>query len=271
MSWNAYYNSGQWKYLSTDFATQLYIDYASNLFQINYAASGTTDNALNWVNALTMKDNGNIGIGTTSPAAKLDIRGDLKIVNSGAESSTASFWAQGTGNAGVFFDASNGDGIGSDYGSLLQKDYLGIELTNYGANPIHLLTAGAYRLTVTGSGYVGIGTTSPTEKLSVNGTVLTKKVRVSTAGADWPDFVFAPNYKLRTLNELEAYIKANQYLPEVPSAKEVEENGLDLGKMDATLLQKVEELTLYLIEMNKKVEKLEKENLKLKKAWKINN
>jgi hypothetical protein len=113
------------------------------------------------------------------------------------------------------------------------------------------------------NGNIGIGTTSPSEKLEVNGTIRSKKVKVEAS--PWPDFVFAPNYKLRTLSELEAYIKTNQHLPEVPSAKEVEENGLDLGKMDATLLQKVEELTLYLIDGNKEKDALKTEVSQLKK------
>lgn len=76
----------------------------------------------------------------------------------------------------------------------------------------------------------------------------------------WSDFVFAKDYDLRSLGEVEAFIKSNKHLPDVPSATEVAEKGLDLFKMDATLLQKVEELTLYLIEQNKK---LSEQQLKL--------
>ena len=118
-------------------------------------------------------------------------------------------------------------------------------------------------------GNVGIGTSTPNEALEVNGTIRSKKVKVEAG--PWPDYVFESNYELRTLNSLEQYITANKHLPEVPSAAEVEKEGIDLGNMDATLLKKVEELTLYLIEQNKKqtailkrLDELEKENTTLK-------
>lgn len=112
------------------------------------------------------------------------------------------------------------------------------------------------------NGNVGIGTTSPNEKLSVNGTIRSKKVKVDANG--WPDYVFAPSYELRALSEVENYIKANHHLPEVPSAQEIAANGLDLGSMDATLLKKVEELTLYTIDQQKKIDQQAKENQELK-------
>ena len=99
------------------------------------------------------------------------------------------------------------------------------------------------------SGNVGIGTTNPDSKLAVNGTVHAKEVKVDLIG--WPDFVFEKDYELKTLEEVEEHIKANGHLPEIPSEAEVTENGINLGEMNAKLLQKIEELTLYLIEQNK--------------------
>ena len=95
-------------------------------------------------------------------------------------------------------------------------------------------------------------------KTVVEGDIESRKVKVSQDPGDWPDYVFEPNYELGTLNSLEQYIKAHKHLPEVPSANEVGKNGLDLGSMDATLLRKIEELTLHLIEQNKKQTALEK-------------
>jgi len=115
-------------------------------------------------------------------------------------------------------------------------------------------------LTALGSnGYVGIGTTNPQEMLSVKGTVLAQKVRVSVKTQDWPDYVFSKDYKLRPLNSLETYINKSSHLPDVPSASEVERGGLDIGSTQAVLLRKIEELSLYVIELNKKIEKLEKD------------
>jgi hypothetical protein len=108
---------------------------------------------------------------------------------------------------------------------------------------------------------VGIGTTNPTYKLTVNGGIRAKEVVVNTG---WSDFVFDEDYSLMPLHKLEKYIVNNKHLPEIPGAGEVEENGISLGNMDAKLLQKIEELTLYLIELNHKVENLESENQSLK-------
>lgn len=100
------------------------------------------------------------------------------------------------------------------------------------------------------SGFVGIGTTDPKATLSVNGDLYARKVRV--APEDWPDFVFESTYELPSLQELEQFITLHKHLPGIPSAKEVVEQGLDLGQNQAKLLQKIEEMTLYLIEQNKK-------------------
>ncbi|RNC79848.1 MAG: hypothetical protein ED557_11970 [Balneola sp.] len=110
--------------------------------------------------------------------------------------------------------------------------------------------------------YIGIGTTDPTNALEVNGTIRSKEVRVEATG--WPDYVFHPEYELRSLEEIEAHIKAKGHLPEVPSAKEVEEEGQHLGEMQQLLLKKIEELTLHVIELKKENEAQQKEIEKLK-------
>lgn len=103
-------------------------------------------------------------------------------------------------------------------------------------------------------GNIGIGTETPDAKLAVNGLIHTKEVKVDLTG--WPDYVFEENYDLPTIEEVEKHIKEKGYLPEMPSAAEVEENGVELGEMNKLLLQKVEELTLYIIQMNKEIELL---------------
>ena len=84
----------------------------------------------------------------------------------------------------------------------------------------------------------------------------------------WSDFVFFKDYKLPTLKEVENHIKEKGHLKDIPSAKEVEKNGFFLGEMDAKLLQKIEELTLYTIEQEKKIKAFEKEKLQNRKATK---
>jgi hypothetical protein len=99
---------------------------------------------------------------------------------------------------------------------------------------------------------VGIGTTIPDEKLTVKGKIHTQEVRVDMAGPLVPDYVFANDYKLKSLQEVEAFIKENKHLPEIPSAQEIEKNGLMLAEMNMNLLKKMEEMTLYMIEQEKK-------------------
>ena len=105
-------------------------------------------------------------------------------------------------------------------------------------------------------GNVGIGTTSPTQKLHVKGTVYSTEVKVDLAAGTGPDYVFESTYDLKPLAEIETYIKENKHLPEVPSAKEMEKNGVQLGEMNMLLLKKVEELTLHLIELKKENDSL---------------
>lgn len=107
-------------------------------------------------------------------------------------------------------------------------------------------------------------TTALDYQLYVEKGIRAEKVKVDAKG-NWPDFVFEENYNLPSLTAVENYINENKHLPNVPSAAEVEQNGVDLGEMDKILLQKVEELTLYVIQQQKQIEALQKELEKSKK------
>ena len=109
-------------------------------------------------------------------------------------------------------------------------------------------------------GNVGIGTLNPSEKLTVNGTILASKVVIVDASEiPQSDYVFDAGYNLRSLEEVENFVKENKHLPEVPSAAEFKENGYSVGTMDDILLRKVEELTLYIIEQQKTINALQTE------------
>ena len=112
-------------------------------------------------------------------------------------------------------------------------------------------------------GKLSIGTpTTGTHKLAVEGSIGAREIKVEAS--NWSDFVFNKDYKLLDLEDVENYIEENKHLPDIPSEKEVLEKGINLGDMDAKLLQKIEELTLYTIEQEKKIGRLERENKKIK-------
>ena len=109
---------------------------------------------------------------------------------------------------------------------------------------------------------LGIGTSNPQYTLDVNGSIRAKEILVETTGAD---FVFADNYRLRPLSEVEAFITENKHLPEIQSAQEMQENGVSVSELQTKLLQKIEELTLYLIQQEQTIQELRKEVELLKK------
>ncbi len=108
------------------------------------------------------------------------------------------------------------------------------------------------------SGKVGINTSSPDAELSVKGIIHTQEVKVDLAGSVAPDFVFEEDYPLPEIDDVAKYVKKEKHLPGFPSAQEMEASGVNLKEMNLLLLQKVEELTLHIIEMNERIEKLEK-------------
>lgn len=113
-------------------------------------------------------------------------------------------------------------------------------------------------LVVVSNGNVGIGTINPQSKLAVDGTITTREVVVTNTG--WADYVFRPGYRLPPLSEVNAYIQAHHHLPDIPSEAEVKKRGVSVGDMQAKLLAKVEELTLYMIG-------LEERNIRLQERY----
>jgi hypothetical protein len=117
-------------------------------------------------------------------------------------------------------------------------------------------------LVIDGAGNIGIGTLTPKEALSVNGNIRSKQVKVEIM--NWPDYVFDYGYHLPSLLDVAAYINLNKHLPDIPSADDIAKEGLNLGEMNKILVKKVEELTLYLIEKDKREQESQAELQQLK-------
>ncbi len=202
----------------------------------------------------TFPTSGSAGIGTLSPQGLLDIYNTNDANISPLLSIRSNFHVAGYYGMirfGDYTQTSNYQKGALIYegvaGSARGKFHIALENTD-SSNSVSLTDA---KLTVLSDGNVGIGTTTPTEKLSVNGKIRAKEIKVETA--NWPDYVFEEDYQSLSLAELEKFIKANKHLPEMPTAKEVTENGIALGEMNKLLLKKVEEITLLLIEKEKEL------------------
>ncbi|MGD9162803.1 MAG: hypothetical protein PVG39_30635 [Desulfobacteraceae bacterium] len=242
--------------------------------------------------------NGNVGIGTNTPTARLEVsrldqspdsalkvfRGDTSSgyrptypifnVFNGQAGSTEVFRVQGNGNVGIGANLPTArlevSRIDQSPDSAL-KVHRGDTSSSYRPTyPIFNVFNGQAGSTevfrVQGNGNVGIGTTSPQSKLAVNGKITAEEVEVisnvvaaefKVNDTSWSDFVFEDNYNLPTLNQVELYIKENKHLPDIPSAKQVEEEGLSMAGMMKKQMQKIEELTLYVIQLQKKNSELE--------------
>lgn len=183
----------------------------------------------------TFPATGRVGIGVTNPVYPLTVmvpsNSNAFSVTDGTTGLIIQTISAATQNAGI---------IGSYNGYYNDLD---IRSTNTVGSQLYLNT----------SGNVGIGTASPTEKLSVKGKIRAQEIKVETA--NWPDYVFAKDYQLPSLQETERHIKDKGHLPGIPSAEEVKANGVDLGEMNTKLLKKIEELTLHLINLEKNNDK----------------
>jgi hypothetical protein len=224
--------------------------------------NGVYTKILNW------NENGNVGIGTDNPTAKLDVHGNIR-----------------TNYNQIFLTADDYHGLGW-FQTYAGDTIDGPVLYGYsgGSLAIKQGTTTKNILIWKANGSVGIGTDNPEAKLEVstdatqggksiavndnvsgmdvfrvmnNGNVYSTELTIRLK-EQFPDYVFAKDYQLMSLNDLDNFISKNNHLPNIPTANEVEKNGLSVGEMQTRQMEKIEELTLYILELHKRIEELEK-------------
>ena len=223
-----------------------------NAFQVRKGFTNPVG-AFAYKDYMVVKDNGNIGMGISDPESKLHVhQGQIKLTGNNSY-----------GGPMVLF---GGSPTSAPYGQW-GIEYVPASNGSPGLNfwkPGGSINAGNHFLFLSNNGKVSIGldpnlptTFNGNYKLYVAEGIMTEKIKVALEStASWADYVFEADYNLMTLNEVESFISEHGHLPNVPSAKEVVEEGIDMAEMDAKLLEKIEELTLYMLELKKENEAL---------------
>jgi len=235
----------------------------------------------------TLFPNAKVGIGTTSPShaihavtndntsmrlesnysstTTLKTLGQFQTLHTGSGDMFMMAFRQNAGGYRDMLQSCKDGATGSFYEFMyFRYDTRKWEMRN-GVVDAEFQNSGKLLLNSTNGVGVAMGTTPipAGAKLAVGGKVVCKEIEVTLTGL--PDYVFNSDYKLRSLYDVENFVKTNKHLPDVPSEKEVLANGLNLGDMSSVLLKKVEELTLYMIELKKENDQLKERIQKLEK------
>jgi len=243
-----------------------------------YTTGGTNRTIFgsNTSDIMTVSETG-VGIGTITPSTGLQIEGttsnqtELNITAPNSAIATLSFsraagtlaaptatasaynlgWINFNGYNGTsFLTSSSIRSLTSElWSSTGRGSYLSFYTTNAGT------TSMLERLRIDDNGNIGIGTSTPDNKLDVLGTIRANEVIVETG---WADYVFQDDYKLKPLSEVEAFIKENKHLPSLPSATKIQEKGAHVAELMTKMMEKIEELTLYSIEQKKEIDELKR-------------
>lgn len=253
--YNAYWDtvSSSKKSMAAGYGSILEMDPATgNLFYNTTNVATGAGQTMTPVLRMTITNAGKMGIGTTSFNNMLHVREGASGLT-GYGQATGVFEANHENyinilspsglQSGILF-GTNGSNV---HGGIIYNDGSTVSGLQFRTN------GNLTRMVVTNSGNIGVGTLSPAYKLDVCGTIRSKEVRVETG---WCDYVFADNYKLRPLEEVESFIKENKHLPDVTKGSIIETEGLEIGKVSSQMIRKIEELTLYVIELQKQVDAL---------------
>lgn len=200
--------------------------------------------------SVTFNPNGYVGLGTQTPAQLLHLKSSNPYLRFEMDSDQFSMieWFESSSRV-----------AGIEWRGHVTPNRLSIRTGVGTGDPLE-------RLVITETGNVGIGLSDPgNAKLAVAGKITSTEVVVEINPGHGPDYVFEEDYELRSLRDIKDYIQRNKHLPEIPSALEMEENGVELGEMNMLLLKKIEELTLHQIELLERLELQQKEIDVLKK------
>ena len=192
-----------------------------------------------------------IGLNVVNPKERLEVGGNIRALgaklNNTSGSTEINFLSSDVEKGFIQLTGTNGDNF-----------RLGTVSSNETGKFI-VRTNGADRIYVDAGGNVSIGTSAVASgfKLSINGKAICEELKVQLSG-NWPDYVFKKDYNLMTLPQLEQFIKANEHLPNIPKASEVEKSGIEVGDMQKRMMEKIEELTLYIIDLQKQFEEFKR-------------
>lgn len=234
-------------------------------YGLDYCYGGGDVARPHWFNGLNKLfspcDDVNVGIGTDSPDHKLDVKGTTASIKILAGNTL------GTSDAiinGYSFNHSQKlIRLGKKIGGLIEE--VRFEVDNNGAVSVTNIANNASITINNGTGNaIEVNANSGNRILQLKDNGLLRARRIKVDSEDWADYVFEEGYSRLTLAETNQFIKENGHLPNIPSASEIKEDGLDLAEMQKLQMEKIEELTLYMIEMDQKMTALQDENIQLK-------